>query len=62
MNNLIILLITLIFLNNCSFNENSSIWIEQENLDKSDNAKKVFAEEEKFVSEFNQGIKLDLSK
>ena len=63
MNRLIVILIALIFLNNCSFNENSRIWKEKEDKKVSNkNIKKVFAEDKKVVSEFNQKLKLDLSQ
>ena len=62
MNRLIVLLIALIFFNNCSFNENSHIWNDKEKLKETDNTKKIFAEEKKIVSVFNQDTKLDLSK
>ncbi len=62
-NRLIIILITLVFLNNCSFNENSKIWKDKENkLETENNIKKVFAEDKKVVSELNQNLKLDFSK
>ncbi len=63
MNKIIITLIALVFLNNCSFNENSRIWKNKENkVDIEKNIKKVFAENKKIISEFNQDLKLDLSK
>jgi len=61
-NKLIVLLITLIFLNNCSFNENSRIWNDEEKLKQSENKKKIFVEEKKIISEFNSNVKLDLSE
>ena len=60
MNRLLILIISLFFLNNCSLNENSRIWKDKEN--NSTNPKdirKVFTEK-KVVSQFNQELKLDL--
>ena len=47
MNRLVVLLIALFFINNCSFNENSKIWKDKEKelLTKS-KLKKVFAEEQ----------------
>ena len=62
MNKLVVLLITLIFLNNCSFNENASIWNDEEKLKQSENKKKIFVEEKKIISEFNSNVKLDLSE
>jgi outer membrane protein assembly factor BamB len=53
----------LFLLNHCSFNENSRIWKDKEkNLESKKNIKKVFSEEKKISSEFNQELKLDLSK
>ena len=63
MNKLIIILISLVFLNNCSLNENSRLWKDKENkLTVDKKIKKVFAEDKKVVSEFNQNLKFDLSK
>ena len=62
MNKLIFNLFVLFFLSNCSFNENSRIWKDKENrLDTNKNITKVFSEEKKIISEFNQDLKLDLS-
>ena len=62
MNRIIILILALIFLNQCSFNENSRIWKDKENkLEAQKNIKKVFLEDKKITSEFNQELKLDLS-
>ena len=62
MNRLIILLIASLFINNCSFNENSRIWKDKdkEKLSKS-NVKKIFEEKKSVVKEFNQILNLDLS-
>ena len=62
MNRIIILILALIFLNQCSFNENSRIWKDKENkLETQKNIKKVFLEDKKITTEFNQELKLDLS-
>ena len=62
MNRLLILIISLFFLNNCSLNESSSIWQNKEVDTKNPkNIKKVFSEK-KVVTQFNQELKLDLSK
>ena len=62
MNRLLILIISLIILNNCSFNENSRIWNDKEkNPVNPKNIKKVFSEKS-VVKEFNQELKIDLSK
>jgi len=61
-NRIIILIIALFFLNHCSFNENSRIWKDKENkLEAQKNIKKVFLEDKKIETEFNQELKLDLS-
>ena len=60
---LILLLITFIFINNCSLNENSRIWTEKDNdLSTKSNIKKVFEKDKLSEIEFNQDLKLDLSK
>ena len=62
MNRIIILIIALIFLNQCSFNENSRIWKDKEKKPEvQKNIKKVFLEKKKITTEFNQELKLDLS-
>ena len=62
MNRIIILIIALIFLNQCSFKENSRIWKDKDNkLEDQKNIKKVFIEDKKITTEFNQELKLDLS-
>ena len=62
MNRIIILIIALTFLNQCSLNENSRIWKDKEKkLQAQKNIKKVFLEDKKITSEFNQELKLDLS-
>ena len=62
MNRLVILLIALFFINNCSLNENSRIWKDKEKkLTTQSKLKKVFAEDKIEVQEFNQRLNLDLS-
>ena len=62
MNRLVILLIALFFINNCSFNENSKIWKNKEKqLLTETKLEKVFAEKQIEVKEFNQSLNLDLS-
>lgn len=62
MNRIIILIIALIFLNQCSFKENSRIWKDKDSkLEDQKNIKKVFLEDKKITTEFNQELKLDLS-
>jgi len=61
-NRIIILIIALTFLNQCSLNENSRIWKDKEKkLEAQKNIKKVFLEDKKITTEFNQELKLDLS-
>ena len=63
MTRVIILILSLFLLNHCSFNENSRIWKDKEKkLEPVKNIKKVFSEEKKISSEFNQELKLDLTK
>ena len=60
---LILLLIAFIFINNCSLNENSRIWTEKDNdLSTKSNIKKLFEKDNLIEIEFNQDLKLDLSK
>ena len=62
MNRLLILIISLFFLNNCSLNENSRIWKDKEDkITNPKNFKKIFSEK-KDVTQFNQELKIDLSK
>ena len=62
MNRIIILIIALTFLNQCSLNENSRIWKDKEKKPEvQKNIKKVFLEKKKITTEFNQELKLDLS-
>ena len=62
MNRLIILLLSLFLLNNCSLNENSKIWKEKEKNLENENIEKVFLDKKIITSEFNQELKLDLGK
>ena len=63
MNKIIILVIALFFLNNCSFNENSRIWKEKEKkLESQKKLEKVFAEINPVLSEFNPELKIELIK
>jgi outer membrane protein assembly factor BamB len=62
-NKLIIIVISLVFLNHCSLNENSRIWKEKDQkIDNPKNVKKIFSEEKKITIELNQELKLDFSK
>ena len=62
MSKLIILLLSLFLLNNCSLNEDSKIWKEKEKKLNNKNIKKIFLEKKTITSEFNQELKLDLGK
>ena len=63
MNRLIILILSLLLLNHCSSNEKLRIWKSKEkNLDNNKNIKKLFSDKKKIITEFNQELKLDLSK
>ncbi|MDC0454484.1 PQQ-binding-like beta-propeller repeat protein [Candidatus Pelagibacter sp.] len=63
MNRLIILILSLFLLNQCSFNEGSRLWNDKEKeLENQTNIKKIFTEEKKITTEFNQDLKLNLEK
>ena len=62
MNRLIILLLSLFLLNNCSLNENSKIWKEKEKNLTNKNIEKVSLDKKIITSEFNQELKLELGK
>ena len=62
MNRLVILLLSLFLLNNCSFSENSKIWKEKEENLENKNIKKVFQDKKKITREFNQELILDLAQ
>jgi len=59
-NKLIIFLLSLFLLNNCSLNENSKIWKKKERNLENKNIKKVSLDKKKITSEFNQELNLDL--
>jgi outer membrane protein assembly factor BamB len=62
-NKLIIFIIALFFLNHCSLNDNSRLWKDKEKkLVSQPNIKKIFSEDKKITVEFNQELKLDLTK
>ena len=62
MNRLIVLLLSLFLLINCSFNENSALWKDKEkNIENQKNVKKFFSKEKKITSEFNQELKINLT-
>ena len=62
MNKLIIFLIALFFLNQCSLNEESRIWKDKKkNLETQPNIKKVFFKKKKNIVDFNKYLKIDLA-
>ena len=63
MNKIIILIIALFFLNNCSFNKSSNLWKSKEvKLENQKNIKKIFSDEKKILNEFNPELRLNLAK
>ena len=63
MNRLIILLLSLFLINNCSFNENARIWEDKpKNLENKKNIEKIISDNKKITTEFNQELNLDLAK
>jgi len=62
-NRLIILILSLFFLNQCSLKEGPRLWNDKEKeLENQTNIKKIFTEEKKITTEFNQDLKLNLEK
>jgi outer membrane protein assembly factor BamB len=60
---LFLFILSLLILNQCSYNENSNIWKKKEKeLANNKNIKKIFSEEKKITTEFNQNLKLNLAK
>jgi outer membrane protein assembly factor BamB len=60
-NRLIVLIFSIFFLNQCSFNKNSRIWDdENKEIKTQDNVKNAFLKERKITTEFNQDLKLNL--
>ena len=62
MNKLIILILALFLLNNCSSKEGSRIWKDKKSDSETKNIKKILAEEKNIVKEFNPELKLDLTQ
>ena len=61
MNRLIVLILSIFFLNQCSFNKNSPIWEgEKKEIETKAHLKNVFLKEKKITTELNQDLKLDL--
>ena len=65
MNKILIFTLAILFLNNCSFNENSKVW-KGKNKDKNfihqENVKKLFVEEEIISNEFNLELEINITK
>ena len=62
MNKSVILIVSLFFINNCSFNEGAHIWQDKEKKFKNQpNIKKVFIDDEKIINTLNQELKLDFT-
>ena len=63
MNKLIILILSIFFLNQCSLNEDSRLWKDKQiDLKNQNNIKRIFLEEKKNITEFNKDLKLNLKK
>ena len=63
MNRLIIIAISIFFINHCSFNASLQNWKDKEKkLENQNNVKKVFSEDKKITTELNQELRLDLTK
>ncbi|MDC0078516.1 dehydrogenase, partial [Candidatus Pelagibacter sp.] len=61
MNRLIVLILSIFFLNQCSFNKNSRIWEDEiKEIETKANLKNVFLKKKKITTELNQDLKLDL--
>ena len=62
MTRLILFFFTLLLLSNCSINENTRIWNSKEKkIENQKSTKKLFAKKKIIITEFNQGLKIDLS-
>tara|TARA_B100000035_G_scaffold265818_1_gene238290 strand:+ start:137 stop:1435 length:1299 start_codon:yes stop_codon:yes gene_type:complete len=60
---LFVLILSIFFLNQCSLNEGSRLWKDnQKEIDNQTNIKKVFLEEKKITTEFNKDLKLNLKE
>jgi len=60
---LIIIVISLFFLNHCSLNESSRIWKDKsQKIENQKNVKKVFSEDKKITTVFNKELNLGLTK
>jgi outer membrane protein assembly factor BamB len=64
-NKTFILILAILFLNHCSFNENSKIWKgknKNKNFENKENVKKLFVEEKVISTEFNPQLKINITK
>ena len=62
MNKILIYILTLFILSNCSFNKNSKIWKKEElQLENKENVKIILADKEVNITELNPYIKINLS-
>lgn len=62
MNKVVFLILSLFILSNCSLKEKSSLWNKDEKTENQKNIKQILTIEKNIVNEFNQDLKLDLSK
>ena len=62
MNKVVFLILSLFILSNCSLKEKSSLWNKDEKIENQKNIKQILTKEKNVVNEFNQDLKLDLSK
>jgi|TARA_B100001093_G_scaffold517744_1_gene600231 outer membrane protein assembly factor BamB len=61
-NKVVFLILSLFILSNCSLKEKSSLWNKDEKTENQKNIKQILTIEKNIVNEFNQDLKLDLSK
>ncbi len=62
MNKVVFLILSLFILSNCSLKEKSNLWNKDEKIENQKNIKQILTKEKNVVNEFNQDLKLDLSK
>ena len=62
MNKVVFLILSLFILSNCSLKEKSRLWNKDEKTENQKNIKQILTIEKNIVNEFNQDLKLDLSK
>ena len=59
---LIIFILSIFFLSHCSFNEKTTIWNDKEKKEIQKDIRKISSKNKKIVAEFNDDLKIDLSK